>query len=247
MFYTLVDRELCPRLVDLAAATASPAGPARAGPACPRRGVRHAGRPAPGRPAPLDPSTSSGSRRSSSPSSTTTANGVRGSQPSRDRPDRGVPDVQDADLDVPRLSRLHGRQHPDRAPASSRPPELFPVDPWKVVGLTIDAERLARSATGACGHSRPGQRRGYAELNGDLRRAARRPRAAPPAGLSGDRRPKTGHRGVGPARDRAGRVEHRERQRGSPGLMATGWVYAFSEGDRYMRDLLGGKGAGWPR
>ena len=45
------------------------------------------------------------------------------------------------------------------------PADLFRIDRAKIVGLTIDPERLARSAAAGCAPSAAAARDGYAELN----------------------------------------------------------------------------------
>ena len=79
------------------------------------------------------------------------------------------------------------------------PPELFQIDPLKVVGLTIDAERLAEIRSARV-RGMGGKNRQYAELRRDLRRARAGGRAAPAARLPGDRRHRALDRGDGAPR-----------------------------------------------
>ena len=123
------------------------------------------------------------------------------------------------------------------------PPALFPVEPWKIVGLTIDAERLAeirrrRVRALAAGSERPLRRPGR-----DLRGARGDRHPAQAARLPGDRRDQACHRGGRGALRRAGRRTAPGRARGHAHARMTRYVYDFSQGSAEMRPLLGGKGA----
>ena len=67
----------------------------------------------------------------------------RGARGGRHRARRRLADGQDAALDVPRLPRLQDRERPARARHRAAG-QLFPIDRAQIVGLTIDAERLAQ-------------------------------------------------------------------------------------------------------
>ena len=56
---------------------------------------------------------------------------------------RRVAYLEDAAVHLPRLPRPQGRERPRRPRTSTPPEELFEIDPAKIVGLTIGAERLA--------------------------------------------------------------------------------------------------------
>ena len=122
------------------------------------------------------------------------------------------------------------------------PAALFGVEPWKIVGLTIEAERLAEIRRRRVARDRRRLRRALRRPVGDLRGAGGDREAAQAARLPGDRRLPAGDRGVRLALRRA----RRGAPPGVPGgrrTLSTRWVYDFSDGTADMRPLLGGKGA----
>ena len=113
--------------------------------------------------------------------------------PGRHRADRRLTHVEDADLDASGLLGYMAANVPI-VRGVDPPPVLFTVEPWKLVGLTIDAEQLAgirRRRVFARRRRRPLRRPG-----GDLRGARVHPCAAPAAELPRDRRHRPGDRGV---------------------------------------------------
>ena len=116
------------------------------------------------------------------------------------------------------------------------PGKLFQIDRAVIVGLTIEAERLAqirgrRIGNLAGAHSRDG----YAELNRIHEELDAGQGAAAAARLPGARRLEPRGRGGRGARDRARR---------GPRRMSDQYVYAFADAAEVPRELLGGKGAG---
>ena len=91
---------------------------------------------------------------------------------------RRLAHLQDAALDLPRVPGPQGRERARRARDRS-PEELFEIDPAKIVGLTIDAERLADIRTARV-RSMGAPRQALRRAGGDLRRA-RGGVGAPPA------------------------------------------------------------------
>ena len=75
---------------------------------------------------------------------------------------RRLPHVEDAALDLPRLPRPEGGERPGRRRHRAAG-ELFEIDPAKIVGLTIAAERLADIRTARV-RTMGGPRRKYAAL-----------------------------------------------------------------------------------
>ena len=122
------------------------------------------------------------------------------------------------------------------------PAHLFAIEAARVVGLTIDAERLARIRAGACVRSGLARETGMPSSSASWRSSTRRRpstdgSAAPcsTSRASPSRRPPSASsswstRG---ARNDSGVCSR-----------AMSYVYAFSEGSADMRGLLGGKGAG---
>ena len=98
------------------------------------------------------------------------------------------------------------------------PVGLFSVDPWKVVGLTIDAERLADPGPASAGAGGRRQRPVCRPV-GDLRRAGAGLDPSPAARLPGDRRLGPGDRRGRRPRCRAGQRAPARGPRGYPGLM----------------------------
>ena len=84
------------------------------------------------------------------------------------------------------------------------PPGLFSVDPWKVVGLTIDAERLAEIRARRVRALAAGANARYADLSEIYDELELGLVASPAAGLPCDRRLGTGDRRGRRPRCRAG-------------------------------------------
>ena len=128
----------------------------------------------------------------------------------RRRARRRLADVEDAALDLSRLPRVEGDERParegDRATA-----ELFEIDPSRIVGLTIEAHRLAeiRSERIVLMGGDRALRRPERGLRGPRARRCR-PQTDR---LPGDRRLRALDRGDRPPDRARGRGAHRERAR----------------------------------
>ena len=94
------------------------------------------------------------------------------------------------------------------------PPALFTVEPWKIVGLTIDAERLAEIRRRRVRALAAGSAARYADLAEIYEELETDREAAQAAGLPGDRRHQAGDRGGRRALRRAGRGAAPGRPRG---------------------------------
>ena len=133
------------------------------------------------------------------------------------RPRGGLADVEDAAVDVPRLPRPQDGERADRARDRAAARSSSRSTAAKIVGLTIEAERLAEIRTARV-RSMGGGKGGYANAGADLRGARRGRRGAPKARLPRDRRHRPLRRGDGApdhplGRARGGRDDRRRPRR----------------------------------